>query len=75
MAGTAFHMASMRFWPRYSALTVQFRTFIGVGFVVTPACWRIDNNLLKYERKISLQHKQERRRKLEAAVESGEYSR
>lgn len=72
-AGTIFHFGSMRFWPKYQALTVQFRTFIGVSFVITPACWRIDHNLLRYERRVAMQQKEERRRKMEEAVASGNY--
>jgi len=64
----------MRWSPQYRGLTTQFKTFIGLGiFVITPACWLIDQNLLRYERRIAMEQKLERRRKLEEAVEKGEY--
>lgn len=64
----------MRYWARYRSLTVQFRTFIGLGIVLTPACWHIDQNLLEYERKIAFEQKELKRRRIEEAVEKGEYT-
>ena len=74
VTGTIFHFSAMRWSPQYRGLTTQFKTFIGLGiFVITPACWLIDQNLLRYERRIAMEQKLERRRKLEEAVEKGDY--
>lgn len=64
----------MRFLPRYRQLTIQFRTFIAVGIVFTPACWQIDQNLLRYEREMAALDRQEKIRKMEEAINNGTYS-
>jgi hypothetical protein len=63
----------MRFVPRYRQLTVQFRTFIAVWIVFTPACWQIDQNLLRYERDMAAFDRREKVRKMEEAISSGQY--
>lgn len=74
ISGVAFHFAANRFSPKYRGLTVQFRTFIQLGFVFTGACWLIDTGLVEYERKIASEQRALRIKKLEDAVESGEYT-
>lgn len=73
MSGVAFHFAAQKWSPKYRGLTVQFRTFIQLAFAITGACWVIDNGLLVYERKISYEQRQLRIKRMEEAVESGEY--
>ncbi|CDO57399.1 similar to Saccharomyces cerevisiae YBR255C-A Putative protein of unknown function [Geotrichum candidum] len=72
-SAAAFHFASMRFLPRYRQLTIQFRTFIAVGIVFTPACWHIDQNLLRYEREMVAFERREKIRKMEEDISNGQY--
>lgn len=65
VSGVLFHFGAQRFSPKYRSLTVQFRTFIQVAFVITGACWAIDNNLIVYERSVAQKQREERLRRME----------
>ncbi|VVT46142.1 uncharacterized protein SAPINGB_P001067 [Magnusiomyces paraingens] len=65
VAGAISHFVAQKYSPKYRSLTVQFRTFIQLAFVITGACWVIDNNLLAYERQISREQRELRIKKME----------
>lgn len=73
LTGVAAYFAGNKFIPAYRGLTVQFKTFIQLAFVITGACWVIDNDLIAYERKVSMEQRALRIQRLNEAVERGEY--
>ncbi|CAN6662201.1 hypothetical protein TRVA0_034S00232 [Trichomonascus vanleenenianus] len=69
--GAAF--AAHRCMPLYKTLTIPFKVFIQLGFMITGGCWRVDRELVRYERRIRFQQLHEERQRLEDAASRGEY--
>jgi hypothetical protein len=71
--GLASAAVAHRYWPTYKTLTPQFKTYIQLSFILAGGSYKVDRDLLRYERRIQYQALLDQQRKIDAAADRGEF--